>query len=110
MTSKISVETKTVASLLEEFKKEMTNLDALLNKVSTQTSEIKEYWEGNASDETLSRIESYKTTFDSIREQNVKYADFVNSIIEKYTDIDKDEKEFVDSNVTAFETDYYGRQ
>lgn len=109
MTSKISVETKTVATLLEEFKQEMSNLDGLLSRVSSQTEEMKSFWEGNASDETLSRIESYKTIFDSIRDQNKKYSDFVNSVIEKYTDIDKSEKDFVESNVTAFETDYYGR-
>ena len=108
--SNISVETTTIASLLEEFKREMSNLDTLLNKVSSETENMKSYWEGNASDDALTRIEGYKKIFDSIREQNIKYAEFVDSVIEKYTDEDTNEKDFVESRKTSFETDYYGRQ
>lgn len=108
--SNISVETKTIASLLEDFKKEMINLDTLLNKVSSETEKMKAYWEGKASDDTLTRISGYKKIFDSIREQNIKYAEFVDSVMEKYTDADKDEKDFVESHITSFETDYYGNQ
>ncbi len=108
--SNISVETQTIASLLSDFKKEMTNLENLLNKVSSETEHMKQYWEGNASDDALTRLEGYKKVFESIKEQNIKYADFLDSVIEKYTDVDTYEKKFVDSNKTSFGTDYYGRQ
>ena len=88
----------------------MANLDSLLNKIGNETQNIKTSWEGNASDETISRIESYKKVFDEIRAQNAKYSQFLDSVIEKYVDVEKEEQEFVDTNLTSFNTSYYGRR
>ena len=107
--SDITVQSASVSSLLSEFQSEMGKLDALLNKLDSETSSAKSIWEGNASDATISEIEKFKNVFDSIKEQNEKYVSFLNSVIEKYTDEDTEEKTFVSTNDNVFDTNYSGK-
>ena len=108
--SDITVQSASVSSLLSEFQGEMGKLDALLNKIDKETSEAKAIWEGDASDATISAIEKFKDVFESIKEQNEKYVEFLNSVIEKYTDEDTQEKTFVTTNDNVFDTNYNGKK
>ncbi len=107
--SNITVESQTIVELLESFKKEMTNLDNLMSKINTKTDDISKSWEGTVSDTVLTSIRNFKTTFDNISTQNTKYVEFMNSVIEKYTDEDYSEKSFVDENKYAFTSDLNGK-
>lgn len=108
--SDITVQSASVSSLLSEFQGEMGKLDTLLNKIDKETSEAKSIWEGDASDATISAIEKFKDVFDTIKEQNEKYVTFLNSVIEKYTDEDTEEKTFVSTNDNVFDTNYIGNK
>ena len=109
MDSNIKVESQTIVELLNSFQKEMTNLDNLIGKINTKNNEIKNSWEGNVSDTVLTSISNFNTIFDNIRTQNEKYVNFINSVIEKYTDEDESKKSFVNENEYSFTSDLYGK-
>ena len=107
--SYLKIESETIVDLLESFKAEMNNLDNLMDKIDSKTTNISKSWEGNVSDEILTSIRNFRTTFDSIRTQNVKYVGFLNGVIEKYTDEDTSKSSYMHDNKYSFKTDLYGK-
>ena len=104
----ISIESKSVVELLELFKEDMDKLNNLNGKIKSTTANIKNTWEGNASSATLEQVKKFDNLFEEIDNQNRKYVDFVNLVIEKYTDIDNSDINYVNSHVNAFDTSYVG--
>ena len=104
MNSDILVDSGSIAGQLSAFKAEMGSLDALLSKIETETANAKSFWEGDASDATLSEIDKFSQVFDTIKEQNQVYVDFLNEVVEKYTDEDDFRQISVNSNTDAFDT------
>ena len=104
----ILVESSSITAQLEAFKGEMNKLDSLFAKMDEELSSTKNMWEGNASETTLAEISKLKALFDSIQEKNTKYTEFLNVVIEKYTDLDDSNIETVESNQKAFNTDLKG--
>ena len=108
MNSKISIDSIPVVNLLELFKGEMKKLDDLVEKLDTETQDIKRTWQGKASDYTLSNIEKFKKIFDDIKKKNEGYIKFVDSTVEKYKALDATQQKFMESRKTAFDTSFYG--
>ena len=106
--SNISLDSVSVGTLLELFKGEMKKLDNLVNKLDLETNEIKKTWQGNASDRTLEKIEKFKIVFEDIKRKNEKYINFVDYAVTKYKDLDTSKINFVDRNIGAFDTSFYG--
>ena len=104
----ISIKSKSVVELLELFKEDMNKLDGLNEKIKTTTSNIKSTWEGNASDATLEQVKKFDNLFGEISNQNEKYVEFLNSVIEKYTDIDNSDINYVNTHVNSYDTSYVG--
>lgn len=103
MNSKINVQSESISSKINEFKGEMNKLDLLFAKIEKETSEAKSYWEGQASDVTISHLEEFSKIFEAIKAQNEKYVNFLNEVIEKYTDEDDYRSQYVSSNNQAFD-------
>ena len=106
----ISVESKSVVELLELFKEDMNKLDNLNSKIKTTTANIKNSWQGNASSATFEQVKKFDNLFAEINEQNKKYVDFANLVIEKYTDIDNSDIDFVDSHINSYDVSYVGKE
>ncbi len=104
----ISVDSISVTNTLELFKSEMLKLDALVSELNTDTKGIKVTWRGRASDEALTRIDSFNYTFDSIKNKNKDFINFVDSTIAKYKALDESERQFVEQRVNDFDTSFYG--
>lgn len=108
MSDRISIDSIPVVNLLELFKGEMNKLDDLVDKLDTETKDIKKTWQGKASDYTLANIEKFKFVFDKIKKENEKYIRFVDSTVEKYKAIDASQQKFMETRKTAFDTSFYG--
>ena len=104
LNGKIDVTSSSISSSIGEFKNEMINMDKLFEKIETDTKNAKSYWQGSASDMTLSHIEEFSDIFEAIKKQNEKYVDFLNEVIEKYTDEDESEGQYISSGNQTFDT------
>ena len=104
----IYVESSSITAQLDAFKGEMTKLEALFARVDEEIAAAKTIWEGDASDATLAEIEKLNKLFDEVKKDNQKYVEFLNIVIEKYTDEDDTNIRTVASNEKAFDTTING--
>lgn len=108
MNDDIKVETGSISGLLGEFQSQLSSLESLFGTIESETASAKGIWEGNASDTTLEAISQFNKVFDSIKEQNKVYAEFLKTVIEKYTDEDQSESNQMNSNSDYFDTSMRG--
>lgn len=104
MAEDMYVETGSITSQLGTFQDQMSQLETLFDKINGEIKDAKNNWEGAASEATLPEIEKLNNLFDSIKAKNKKYTEFLNQVVEKYTEIDELEQEFVQSNNDVFDT------
>lgn len=104
----VDIDSVPVINLLELFKGEMLKLDGLVDKLSTESSQIKNSWQGTGSDSTASTIEVLKKMFEEIKTKNESYVKFVDSTINKYKAMDNSQLNFVDTSKGSFDTSLYG--
>ena len=102
MDSNIKIETEGLAGSLESFQSQMSSMQTLLGEIKTATSGIKNQWEGNLSETVLSSIEQFQEVFQSIEEQNQKYVNFLNNVINLYTEADTSNNSALDSNAESY--------
>ena len=106
--SNISLDSVPVVNLLELFRSEMKKLDSLVEKLGTQTNNIRLSWRGNASEATLRGIDGFQKVFENIQKKNGKYVAFIDSVIVKYKALDEKETKLMESRRKAFDTSFYG--
>ncbi len=98
----ISITSESLASNLSSFKAEMDKMTTLLSEIETATTNAKASWEGNASDIVMGQIETFQAVFSEIQAQNQKYEEFINSVIDKYTEADNSGISSVESNINSY--------
>lgn len=89
MSQNINVSSQSIADSLSQFEAEMAKMNTLFNEIKTGTTDVKNYWEGEASDAMLAEIETVQQSFEQVEQQNQKYTSFLNSVIDKYTAADQ---------------------
>lgn len=102
MAEKIKLTSQELSSLLGQFKGEMAKMETLLNSVKDATTNAKTIWEGEASDAVLGAIENFQKVFDTVNEQNQKYAEFLNTVISEYSKEDQNQINSVESNADSY--------
>lgn len=98
----ISVSSSGIASTLGEFKKQMTNMDKLLNDIKESTKNAKTIWEGEQSDIIMGSIEEFQNVFEDISKQNQRYVAFLNNVISDYSITDETEIKIVEEHKNAY--------
>lgn len=99
----MGISTSSVSDLLDSFKLEMQKMEALSENLNKETSNIKNEWQGNASDSTLARAEEFKSKFESIKEQNEKYVSSLYKFIEMYSESETSNIGFINSNIDSYD-------
>lgn len=102
MADGISITSESLASNLSSFQAEMGKMDTLLSEIETATSNAKSSWEGNVSDMVMGQIEAFQAVFSEIKAQNEKYEQFINSVIDNYTESDNNSISSVESNINSY--------
>jgi len=92
-----------VVQLLNEFKTKMDKLDEIQSSLAQDTANIKNNWEGSASESVLTEIDKFQRVFEDISIQNEKYVKALNTIIDNYAYEEKTNKDTVDQNVDSFD-------
>ncbi len=102
MAENIKITSQELSSLLNQFKGEMGKMETLLNSIKDATTNAKTIWEGEASDTVLGAVENFQKVFDTVNEQNQKYAAFLNTVISKYSEEDESQITSVESNADSY--------
>lgn len=87
--SNIKVSSNDVLASLNSFQTEIDKMSTLLDDITKKTSEMPGFWKGNDSEEVVTKMTEFTSTFESITEKNKKYTTFLSNTIEKYSALDK---------------------
>lgn len=77
-------------------------MDALFNDVKTQTTNVKAYWEGEDSEAMLAEIENFQKSFETVKQENEKYANFLNNVINRYSTTEQNISNSIDASSGGF--------
>lgn len=92
-----------VLQLLNEFKTKMSRLDELQESLAQDTADIKNNWEGSASESVLTEIDKFQRVFEDIKVQNEKYVKSLHTIIDSYAYEENTNKATVNDNISSFD-------
>ncbi len=82
--SDIKVESGGISATIAEFTSQMSEMEQLLANIKETTNNVKNYWAGDDSDNVLTIINNFMTSFDVIVERNKNYTDFLEKVIADY--------------------------
>ena len=98
----IDINYENLAKLMEEFEKEIIDMQNTLQDIDDSTKDISHIWDGDDSEKTMSSFTVFKKEFDSVNEQNKKYLDYLETVIQTYKKHDVDTSSSIDSSSGAF--------
>ena len=103
MAGEIKFVSEEILELLKDFKSKMDKLDELQEALANDTNDIRNNWEGSASDSVLTEIDKFKNVFEDIKTQNEKYVSSLHTIIDNYIHEEKTNEDTVNSNIDSFD-------
>jgi len=98
----IDINYENLAKLMEEFGKEIEEMQNTLQDIDDSTKDISHIWGGDDSEKTMSSFTTFKKEFESVNEQNKKYLDYLETVINTYKKDDTDTSSNIDNSAGAF--------
>ena len=102
MNEEMLIDETKIRNTFINFKKEIEKMNLLFEEVENDNKQAKQIWEGRASDAILSQFESFRQLFDEIKEKNIKYTDFMITIINKYIEENESQIGMMENNIDSF--------
>ena len=89
--------------LMSDFEKEIKDMQQVLSDVDDKTRDVSSIWDGEESEGVMTDFTNFKKEFDTVNEENKKYLEFIETVIEKYKKRDEDTSSFLDEKASSFD-------
>ena len=99
----LDLKSEKLAQLMSEFESEINSMEATLAEVDEKTKDVSSIWDGEDSEKVMIPFNNFKKEFSEINIKNKEYLKFLQYVIDKYKDYDKNVSNTVDDNVKAFD-------
>ena len=80
----INIDTNAVVTNLNEFKKQINEMDTLLKNVKVKLDDVKNYWYGEEGEEVTLKMDEFSKTFEDITKKTTTFTNFLDYTVQKY--------------------------
>lgn len=85
----INLKKENLVAQINKMKKINKDIETILDSMKKNTNELKDLWSSKTADNVFKEFENEYKIFESIKEQNVKNIDFLDSVVNRYESLDE---------------------